>query len=466
MSAGKTAVSIDTSNMANTMHQEKFSFVDAEMAYEILLFMHTMLPGSLDVFQMDREITLLTDDDLVKRFMEYYHQLTELRLRKDIWPNNLARAIVNLYIIKLVHRFILTKEGNLLFSRIIKEKQRHMLESESHFWNGLFSVIDDVIVQIGSYDAKRLPKPFMLMLDPINRTVMLKTIERISKLEDALDVTPMEDDATRSARWKARSDAVLTVYKAKMESKRRKRVVLQTMPMDSFQMESLPPILQSEVLKKVDRLTINKFASTSKNNKQVHTQEKEAFYSKKMKEDFQVNGVNDVNGVLVFVHTMLPGVLDVFKMNREITALDDPTFYKRCKMYYLMFKQYMKRDDIEQNPLAFAVMNYYTEKLLQRLLSTKDDSCVFARKLKKNDRHDLEEEYMFMEEILALTDGGLVQIMDTPELPAILLSKWKPINRAVSSIAIERFRQLDAALKVKNDALKAKREAKAKRLLA
>jgi hypothetical protein len=163
---------------------------------------------------------------------------------------------------------------------------------------------------------------------------------------------------------------------------------------------------------------------------------------------------------------MLPGVLDVFKMNREITALDDPTFYKRCKMYYLMFKQYMKRDDIEQNPLAFAVMNYYTEKLLQRLLSTKDDSCVFARKLKKNDRHDLEEEYMFMEEILALTDGGLVQIMDTPELPAILLSKWKPINRAVSSIAIERFRQLDAALKVKNDALKAKREAKAKRLLA
>jgi hypothetical protein len=231
-------------------------------------------------------------------------------------------------------------------------------------------------------------------------------------------------------------------------------------------MESLPPILQSEVLKKVDRLTINKFASTSKNNKQVHTQEKEAFYSNKLKEDFQVNAVKDVNDVLVFVHTMLPGVLDVFKINREITALDDSTFYERFMRYYLMFKQFMKRDDIEQNPLAFAVMNYYTEKLLQRLLLTKDDSRVFARMLKKNDRYDLEKEYMFMEEILALTDGGLVQIMDTPELPARLLSKWKPINRAVSSMAIERFKQLDPALKVKNDALKAKRTAKAKRLLA
>lgn len=448
----------------------EFPYVDSEMAYEILLFMRTMLPGSLDVLQMDREISLLNDVDLAKRFMEYYRQLIQLRLRTDIRPNNLARAIVNLHIIKLVHRFILTKEGKLTFRRIIKEKQRHILESELHFWNGMFTVIDDGIVQIGSNGAKRLPKQLMLLLDPINRTVMLKTMERISKLEDALDETPIEDDAARSAMWKARSDAALAVYQAKMDSKRQARAVsrapTKVSPLDSFPMEFLPPILQSEVLKKVNRLTINNFASTSKNNKQVHTQEKEAFFSNKLKKDFQVNGANDVNDVLVFVHTMLPGVLDVFKINREITALDDSTFYKRFMRYYLMFKQFMKRDDIEQNPLAFAVMNYYTEKLLQRLLSTKDDSRVFARTLKKNDRYDLEKEYMFMEEILALTDGGLVQIMDTPELPARLLSKWKPINRAVSSMAIERFRQLDAALKVKNDALKAKREAKAKRLLA
>ena len=449
----------------------EFPYVDSEMAYEILLFMRTMLPGSLDVLLMDREISLLNDDDLVKRFMEYYRQLTQLRLRTDIRPNNLARAIVNLHIIKLVHRFILTKEAKLTFRRIIKEKQRHILESELQFWNGMFTVIDDVIVHIGSYGAKRLPKQLMLMLDPINRTVMLKTMERISKLGDALDEAPIEieDDAARNARWKARSDATLAVYRAKMDSKQKRtvsRAPTKVSPIDSFPMESLPPILQSEVLKKVNRLTINNFASTSKNNKQVHTQEKEAFYSNKLKEDFQVNGVKDVNDVLVFVHTMLPGVLDVFKINREITALDDSTFYERFMRYYLMFKQFMKRDDIEQNPLAFAVMNYYTEKLLQRLLLTKDDSRVFARTLKKNNRYDLEKEYMFMEEILALTDGGLVQIMDTPELPARLLSKWKPINRAVSSMAIERFRQLDAALKVKNDALKAKRTAKAKRLLA
>ena len=436
----------------------EFPYVDSEMAYEILLFMRTMLPGSLDVLQMDREILLLNDDDLVKRFMEYYRQLTQLRLRTDIRPNNLARAIVNLHIIKLVHRFILTKETKLTFRRIIKEKQRQTLEWELHFWNGMFSVIDDVIVQIGSNGAKRLPKQLMLMLDPMNRTVMLKTMERISKLGDALDETPIEveDDAARNARWKARSDATLAKQKRTVS-----RAPTKVSPIDSFPMATLPLILQSEVLKKGNRLTINNFASTSKNNKQVHTQEKEAFYSKKLKEDFQVNGVKDVNDVLVFVHTMLPGVLDVFKINREITALDDSTFYKRFMRYYLMFKQFMKRDDIEQNPLAFAVMNYYTEKLLQRLLLTKDDSRVFARTLKKNNRYDLEEEYMFMEEILALTDGGLVQIMDTPELPARLLSKWKPINRAVSSMAIERFRQLDAALKVKNDALKAKREAKA-----
>ena len=436
----------------------EFPYVDSEMAYEILLFMRTMLPGSLDVLQMDREILLLNDDDLVKRFMEYYRQLTQLRLRTDIRPNNLARAIVNLHIIKLVHRFILTKEAKLTFRRIIKEKQRQTLEWELHFWNGMFSVIDDVIVQIGSNGAKRLPKQLMLMLDPMNRTVMLKTMERISKLGDALDETPIEveDDAARNARWKARSDATLA-----KQNRTVSRAPTKVSPIDSFPIATLPLILQSEVLKKVNRLTINNFASTSKNNKQVHTQEKESFYSKKLKEDFQVNGVKDVNDVLVFVHTMLPGVLDVFKINREITALDDSTFYASFMKYYLMFKQFMKRDDIEQNPLAFAVMNYYTEKLLQRLLLTKDDSRVFARTLKKNNRYDLEEEYMFMEEILALTDGGLVQIMDTPELPARLLSKWKPINRAVSSMAIERFRQLDAALKVKNDALKAKREAKA-----
>jgi len=433
MSTAKT-----TPNRMDAKRQlmDAFPYVDSEMTYEILMFMRTMIPSALRVFQINRETSSLDDATLITNVVEYFNVLKDLRLRKDISPNTLARAIATLDALKLVQRYTSIKEENLAFARIIRLKQRHALETEYVFWKGVLNVVDDSIVLL----MKRLPAPLTTMLDQAKLIVSKTANERMSDLKDALAITPREDSATVNARRKA-NEALIATSRATPSKNYRATAP----PSSPFPMDSLPTFLQTEVLKKVDRRTLNNFASASKDNKVVYAQEKEAFYSQKIMSVFPFVDTQFVYDVLVFVRTMLPGVLDVFKLNREITALDDPTFCKGFMKYFTTFERFMKRKEVKDNFLAHAVINYYIEKILQRFLSTKEESLVFEQLIQRNNRDRLEKERLFIDHILTLTKGSLVQL-DARELPAPLLSKWEPINSSVSEIATKRLKHVEAAL--------------------
>jgi len=435
-----------TPNMQQNPVSEKlkgdFPYIDIQMLVEIFMFVRTMLPGTLNVFQINREILSLDDATLVMRFKEFYYALKKLKLRKDIKDNNLARAIVNQYITAHVHRYTSTKEENRTFARLIKEKQRDVLVSELRFWTDIQGVLDDGIVQLMSDGKRRLPAQLFKMWNPVDRIVSNEAMERMYTLEDTLellDATAKEDKTTTAAKIAA---VWLEGHKLWLASqvKNSRQIVHPKRDVTSpFPMDSLPTSLQTEVLKHMDRLTLNNFASTSKGSNKVLSQSRDAIFTNKFNENFPFADSDMVYGTVVFLHTMLPGVLDVFKLNREIASLDDATLVQKYAQYLKRFTVLLNRKDIKPNPVAHAVVNFYLEKTTLRLIRTKEENQLFAKIMKWNDRDDLETQHVFWRQLLVIIEGGRVQIVDGYQLPKPLLSKWTPINRAFYDIASMRF---------------------------